>query len=147
MKISTPAFQDGGTIPKQYTCDGTNVNPPLVIEGVPTQAKSLVLLVDDPDAPRGTWNHWLVWNIDPGTRDMKENTVPPHAVQGTTDFGTAKYGGPCPPSGTHRYYFRLYALDTSLNLPATTKRAALDQALKGHVVGEAVVMGRYARTR
>ena len=147
MKIHTPAFEDGAIIPRKYTCDGADVNPPLLIEGVPNTAQSLVLIVDDPDAPRGTWNHWLLWNIDPTTKEIKENTVPRHAVQGTTDFGTAKYGGPCPPSGTHRYFFRLYALDTKLNLPQGGKRADLDKAMQKHAIDQAVLMGRYSRSK
>ncbi len=147
MKITSPAFQEGGMIPQKYTCDGANVNPPLAFDGAPAPAKSLVLIVDDPDAPRGTWNHWLVWNIDPQTKEIKENSVPPNAVQGTTDFGGNKYGGPCPPSGTHRYFFRLYALDTTLNLPRSAKRADLDKAMANHVLGQAMLMGKYSRAR
>ena len=147
MKITSTALTEGGAIPRKYTCDGPNLNPPLAIEGAPAQAKSLALIVDDPDAPRGTWNHWLVWNIDPKTTELKENSVPPGAVQGTTDFGSAKYGGPCPPSGTHRYFFRVYAVDTTLNLTARAKRADLDKALAGHVLAEGTLMGKYARGR
>jgi Raf kinase inhibitor-like YbhB/YbcL family protein len=146
MKISSPAFKDGAAIPKTYTADGKDVNPPLHIEGVPAGTKSLVLIVDDPDAPRGTWNHWLVWNIDPKTTEITEHSVPAGAVKGTTDFGSAKYGGPSPPSGTHRYFFKLYALDTTLKLSSSSKRAALDQELVKHKpVAEASVMGKYSR--
>jgi Raf kinase inhibitor-like YbhB/YbcL family protein len=145
IKITSSAFAESGMIPKKYTCDGADVNPPLAIEGVPDIAKSLVLIADDPDAPRGTWNHWLVWNIDPQTKEIKENSVPANAVQGTTDFGTAKYGGPCPPSGTHRYYFKMFALDKTLDLRSTAKRADLDKAMQGHMIAEGSLMGRYSR--
>ena len=145
IKITSSAFAEGGMIPKNYTCDGADVNPPLAIEGAPDTAKDLVLIVDDPDAPRGTWNHWLVWNIDPKTKEIKENSVPSNAVQGTTDFGTAKYGGPCPPSGTHRYYFKIFVLDKTLDLRSAAKRADLDKAMQGHVMAEGSLMGRYSR--
>jgi Raf kinase inhibitor-like YbhB/YbcL family protein len=146
MKITSPAFEEGGAIPKEYTADGKNVNPPLHITGVPAETRSLVLIVDDPDAPRGTWNHWLLWNIDPKTTEIPEHSVPSQAVQGTNDFGTTKYGGPSPPSGTHRYYFRLYALDTVLKIPSSAKRTTLDQELAKHpAIGEATLMGKYSR--
>jgi Raf kinase inhibitor-like YbhB/YbcL family protein len=147
MKITSPAFVEGGNIPKKYTCDGNDISPPLQIQGVPAAAKSLVLIVDDPDAPRGTWNHWLVWNIDPATAGIAENSVPPKALQGKTDFGTAKYGGPCPPSGVHRYFFKLYALDTVLALPAGSTRDALEKALAKHILAQGTLMGRYSRQR
>ena len=145
IKITSSAFAEGSMIPKKYTCDGADVNPPLAIEGAPDTAKTLVLIVDDPDAPRGTWNHWLVWNIDPKTKEIKENGVPSNAVQGTTDFGTAKYGGPCPPSGTHRYYFKIFALDKPLDLRSAAKRSDLDKAMAGHVIAEGSLMGKYSR--
>jgi hypothetical protein len=145
MKISSPDFTEGAAIPARFTCDGADINPALAIEGVPAQAKSLVLIVDDPDAPMGTWNHWLVWNIAPSTGKIAADSVPAGAVQGRSDFGTAKYGGPCPPSGTHRYYFRLYALDTTLSLESKADRKALDKAISGHVIASAGLMGRYSR--
>jgi len=146
MKITSSAFTEGAAIPKTFTADGKDISPPLHIEGVPVGTKSLVLIVDDPDAPRGTWNHWLVWNIDPQTKEIAENAIPGSSVQGTTDFGSAKYGGPSPPSGTHRYFFRLYALDTTLKLPASTKRNGLDQEIaKHHILAEAKLMGKYSR--
>jgi len=144
-KISSPDFPEGGPIPAQFTCDGENVNPTLDISGVPAGAMSLVLVVDDPDAPSGTWNHWLVWNIDPSTTQIARNSVPPGAVTGRSDFGQVIYIGPSPPSGTHRYYFRLMALDTNLNLPAGAGRSALDKAVKGHILKTAELMGRYKR--
>ena len=145
LKVTSSAFAEGGKIPKQYTCDDSNVSPPLRIENVPASAKSLVLIVDDPDAPGRTWTHWLVWNIDPRTTEIQEKSVPPNAIQGTSDFGSANYGGPCPPSGTHRYYFKVYALDATLTLPSSTKKAALEKAMAGHIVAEGSLMGTYSR--
>lgn len=146
MKITSSAFTEGAAIPKTFTGDGKDISPALHIEGVPAAAKSLVLIVDDPDAPRGTWNHWLVWNIDPQTKEIAEGAVPSGAVQGTSDFGSAKYGGPSPPSGTHRYFFKLYALDSTLKLPSSSKRSALDQEMtKHHILAEAKLMGKYSR--
>jgi Raf kinase inhibitor-like YbhB/YbcL family protein len=145
MKLTTKAFSELRPIPERFTADGENVNPPLAIRGVPRAAKTLVLIVDDPDAPMGTWNHWLVWNISPGTTVIKEDSVPRGAVVGQNDSGTAKYVGPSPPRGTHRYSFRLYALDQKLNLPPGADRDALDQALQGHVIAKAELLGRYAR--
>jgi Raf kinase inhibitor-like YbhB/YbcL family protein len=145
MKITTKAFSPTHPIPARFTADGADVNPPLALSGVPREAKSLVLIVDDPDAPLGTWNHWLVWNIKPDTTAIAENSVPPGAVVGRNDAGTAKYTGPNPPRGTHRYVFRLFALDTKLQLPATADRATLDEAMQGHVIARAEVPGRYGR--
>lgn len=145
--ISSPAFSSGGKIPQKYTCDGSNVNPPLQIKGVPETAKSLALIMDDPDAPGGVWVHWLVWNVDPKTTEFSEKSVPRDASQGTTDFGDAKYGGPCPPSGTHRYFFKVYALDTTLALSGTSKKAALENAMSGHILAEGSLMGTYSRNK
>ena len=144
MKITSPAFQEGGNIPSKFTCDGANVNPPLHIDQVPAGAKSLALIVDDPDAPGGTFVHWLVWNIDPKTTDIGENSVPPTAVQGKNGFGKSGYGGPCPPSGTHRYYFRVYALDIP-QVQGGSTRADLDLAMRGHIIGQGQLMGRYSK--
>lgn len=144
MKITSSAFDHEGDIPSKYTCDGANINPALAISEVPAQAKSLVLISDDPDAPAGTWVHWTVWNIDPGTTEIAENSAP-GGVEGVTNFGKPGYGGPCPPSGTHRYYFKLYALDTTLDLPASTDAKGLEAAMQGHVLAETVLMGRYSR--
>src|SRR6201982_953748 len=133
ISISSPAFQAGGDIPAKFTCNGTNVSPELKISGVPNEAKSLVLIVDDPDAPRGLFTHWIAWNIDPKATDIAENSPQAGAIQGTNDFGKPNYGGPCPPSGTHRYFFKLFALDTKLDLKPTARRAELDAAMKGLV--------------
>jgi Raf kinase inhibitor-like YbhB/YbcL family protein len=145
IKLTSPAFKQREHIPSKYTCDGTDVNPPLMVENIPPKAKSLALIVDDADAPRGRWVHWIVWNIDPGTREIKEKSVPAGATQGMNDFGNRDYGGPCPPSGTHRYFFKLYALDTALTLGPNTTKAALEIAMKEHILAEAELIGLYER--
>jgi Raf kinase inhibitor-like YbhB/YbcL family protein len=144
ISITSPAFQAGGDIPAKFTCNGTNVSPELQISGVPNEAKSLVLIVDDPDAPRGLFTHWIVWNIDPKTTQMAENSAPAGAVQGTSDFGKRNYGGPCPPSGTHRYFFKMFALDTKLDLKPSARRAELDAAIHGRVLAQGELMARYS---
>lgn len=144
MKITSSAFQEGGNIPSKLTCDGANVNPPLHFDQVPVRAKSLALIVDDPDAPGGVFVHWLVWNIDPKTSDIAENSVPPNAVQGRNGFGKIGYGGPCPPSGTHSYYFRVYALDVA-QVQGGSTRADFDRAMQGHIIGQGQLMGRYSK--
>jgi Raf kinase inhibitor-like YbhB/YbcL family protein len=145
MKISSSAFQEGGTIPEKFSKNGQNRSPALRIDGAPPTAKSLVLIVDDPDAPVGLFTHWLVWNIDPKTSEIAEQTVPKGAMQGTNDYPGSGYDGPQPPSGTHRYYFRIFALDKTLDLQSGATRKALDKAMKGHVIAEAQLMGRYSR--
>lgn len=145
MKISTRTFSGTRPIPARFTADGKNVNPPLSISGVPSSARSLALIVDDPDAPSGTWTHWLLWNISPKTASIGEDSVPDGAVAGANDFGQTKYLGPSPPSGTHRYYFRLFALDHALNLPAGSSRIAVQDALRDHVLAKCEMVGRYAR--
>ena len=144
ISITSFSFQAGGDIPAKFTCDGTNVSPALQIGGVPNEAKSLVLIVDDPDAPRGLFTHWIAWNIDPKTTRVAENSAPAGAVQGTNDFGKRNYGGPCPPSGTHRYFFKIFALDTKLDLKASARRAELDAAMRGHVLAQGELMARYS---
>jgi len=146
MKITSSAFQEGGNIPPKFTCDSGDTSPPLQIADLPSGAKSLVLVVDDPDAPSGLFTHWIVWNIPPQTNSIAEGSAP-KGVHGTNDFGKSGYGGPCPPSGTHRYYFKIFALDRELDLPPGTKRSQLDAALKGHVVAQGELMGRYARKK
>lgn len=147
MKITSSAFQPGGDIPPKFSRDGGNTNPPLHIEGTPENAKSLVLVMDDPDAPVGLFTHWLVWNIDPQTTGIAEHSVPEGAVEGTNDYPTAGYGGPQPPSGTHRYYFKFFALDKTLDLRAGAKRSELEQAMKGHVIAQGELMGRYTHQK
>jgi len=146
----TSAFEHGGMIPRQYTCDGKDMSPPLKWDSVPDGTKSLALICDDPDAPIGTWVHWVVFNIPPDTRELPENVpldkvLPDGARQGITDFGNNGYGGPCPPSGTHRYFFRIYALDTELDLQPDATKADLVAAMKGHVLDEGELMGKYRR--
>lgn len=145
MNLQSPVFQNQASIPALYTCDDQDINPPLQISGVPSDAKSLALVVDDPDAPIGDWVHWLLWNMDPATTEILENSVPSGAVQGLTDFGNNEWGGPCPPSGTHRYFFKLYALDIALELPSSTKKADLEAALQGHVLAQTELIGLYQR--
>src|ERR1041385_5652283 len=144
MKITSSAFQEGGNIPSRFSRDGQNVNPALRIEGTPSDAKSLLLIMDDPDAPVGLFTHWLVWNIDPKTTEIAEKSVPKGAVQGTNDYPGRGYDGPQPPSGTHRYYFRIIALDKKLDLPSGAKRKELDKAMSGHVIAQGEYMGRYS---
>jgi Raf kinase inhibitor-like YbhB/YbcL family protein len=150
ITITCPAFEPGKPIPARYTCDSSNISPPLVWRGIPQNAKSLVLICDDPDAPVGTWVHWVCYDMPASVAGLVENiakadTLPQGGRQGLTDFRTVGYGGPCPPSGTHRYFFRLYALDTMLGLPAGKTRKQIDAAMKGHVVGSGELMGTYIR--
>jgi len=145
MKITSPAFREGGSIPPKFSRDGGNANPELDISGAPAEAKSLVLIVDDPDAPVGLFTHWLIWNIDPKTTTIAEQSVPAGAVQGTNDFPGARYDGPQPPSGTHRYYFKVFALDQKLDLGAGAKRKQLDAAMSGHVIAQGQLMARFTK--
>ena len=143
--VSSPVFKHNGTIPSKYTCNGVNVNPPLIIEHVPAGAKSLALVVEDPDVPAGIWVHWVLWNIHPETREIKENTVPKGAQQGMSDFRKISYSGPCPPSGTHRYFFKIYALDTILTMSPDATKADLEKSMKGHIIEQAHITGLYKR--
>jgi len=145
MKITSPAFEDGGTVPEKFSKNGQNASPELRIQGTPAEAKSLALIVDDPDAPVGLFTHWLAWNIDPQTTDIAEGSAPAGAVQGKNDFGEIGYGGPQPPSGTHRYYFKVFALDRTLDLKPGTKRKEIDAAMKGHVIAQGQLIGRYSK--
>jgi Raf kinase inhibitor-like YbhB/YbcL family protein len=145
IQITSTAFQNNGTIPRQYTCDGQDINPPLVIEDCPKRTKSLAVICDDPDAPVGIWVHWVIWNIDPSTKGIKENVVPTGAIVGINDFRQHRYGGPCPPSGTHRYFFKVYALDTMLGISPTSTKADLEKAMKGHILAEGQLVGLYKR--
>lgn len=147
FKISSPEFENNGQFPSTYTCDGVNINPPLKIENIPREAKSLALVFDDTDAPKGSYVHWILWNIDPGVKEIKENSVPEGAVQGTTDFKKQNYGGPCPPTRAHRYVFKMYALDLRLNLDAGSTKAVLEKAMEGHVIARAQLIGKYKRIK
>lgn len=144
MKIESPAFAHGAPIPEPYTRFGENHSPPLVFRDVPAKARSLALIVDDPDAPHGTFTHWIVFNLDPMVEGLKEGCHVADAREGNNDWKELGYGGPRPPDGEHRYYFRLYALDQKLDLPNGAARAEVDRALRGHVVAEAEWMGRFA---
>lgn len=145
MKITSDAFANNGNIPKKFTADGEKINPRLLIEGVPQTAESLVLIVDDPDAPSGTFIHWTVWNISPAVVEIAENSVPAKAVQGITSDGEPGYVPPAPPSGTHRYYFKIYALDTKLDLNGSARISDLMSAMEGHTVDKAELVGLYSR--
>lgn len=145
MKITSKAFENGLLIPEKYTCRGKNVNPPLEFREIPKAAKSLVLVVDDPDAPMGTWSHWIVWNIKPDTGGIAENSMPENSIAGSNDFGKNDYGGPCPPSGTHRYFFRIYALDKRLDLEASANRADLERAMSEHVIDYGELVGLFGK--
>ena len=146
MKITSSAFQEGGNIPSKFTCDGSDTSPPLQIAGVPSNAKTLLLIADDPDAPSGLFTHWLVWNIRPQTNSIAEGSAP-KGVQGANDFGKSGYKGPCPPPGTHRYSFKIYALDRELDLRSGAKGSQVDAAMKGHVIAQGELVGRYARKK
>ena len=150
LRVQSPAFSEGGQIPRSYTCDGKDVSPPLSWSGVPGEAKSLALICDDPDAPGKTWVHWVLFNLPPRIEGLSEGvpartSVSGGGVQGTNDFRKVGYGGPCPPGGTHRYQFKLYALDAELTLPAGATKAELEGAIEGHVLGQATLTGKYSR--
>src|SRR3989344_4823566 len=145
MTITSPSFAEGEFIPSKFTCDGENINPRLDIGGVPSQAQSLVLIVDDPDSPSGNWLHWSVWNIDPKIKFIEEGKMPPGASEGVTDFRSVGYGGPCPGQGTHRYQFTIYALDNVLDLPNGAKRDELEAAMAGYIIEQAKLVGIYKR--
>lgn len=145
LKIWSPAFENHGQIPSLYTCDGANINPPLRIESVPRKAKALALVFDDLDAPRGSYVHWILWNIDPGLREIEENSVPGGAIQGTNDFKKRSYGGPCPPGRAHRYVLNLYALDRRLDLGPEATKEDLERAMRGHILDQAQWVGVYKR--
>lgn len=143
LKVTSSAFEHMDFIPVQYTCDDEDVNPPLQIADIPPDTKSLALIVDDPDAPRkGGWVHWVVWNIPPRA-DIAEDVVP--GMEGLNDFGKHAWGGPCPPSGTHRYFFKVYALDKELLLPPNTRREDLERAMEGRILARGELIGRYHR--
>ena len=150
LKIRSSAFQEGDMIPQKYTCDGADISPPLAWDAVPINTKSLALISDDPDAPVGIWVHWVIYNISPTIKELPEN-IPPSktlengAQQGTNDFRKIGYGGPCPPRGIHRYYFKLYALDKVLDSEPGLTKAQLLKAMEGHVLAQGQLMGRYQR--
>ena len=150
MKLTSSAFEPNQLIPSQYTCDGSDISPPLDWDEPPEGTQSLTLICDDPDAPGKTWVHWIVYNLPKLARSLPENVSPTsyplsESVQGKNDFKQVKYGGPCPPSGTHRYFFKLYALDTNLNLESGATKAQVEAAMTGHILGKAELIGHYSR--
>lgn len=147
MKITSPAFSNGGKIPSKFTCDGEDVSPPLTFSEVPAGAASLALICDDPDAPGKTFVHWTAWNINPRLAQVGEGQKLEGATEGTTDFGKNGWGGPCPPSGTHRYSFRLYALDKSLDLAPQDPKQQLESAMENHILAETELVGLYSREK
>jgi Raf kinase inhibitor-like YbhB/YbcL family protein len=144
LKVSSPAFGNGDFIPDEYTCTGSNVNPHLEINGVPSSAQSLALIMDDPDAPNGTFVHWVMWNI-PVNGKISRNFVP--GTVGVNSKGENKYTGPCPPTGIHHYHFKFYGLDTKLSIPETSDKTALLIAMQGHIVGEGELIGLYRKEK
>lgn len=145
LRITSPAFRDNERIPAKYTCEGEDVSPQLVVENVPAGTKSLALVMEDPDAPNGLWVHWAVWNINPNIGIIAEHAEPRESVIGKNSWGHNRYGGPCPPSGTHRYIFRLYALNATLDLAGSASRDQLDEAMYRHILAEALLTGLYAK--
>jgi len=151
--VSSPAFKHGDFIPSEYTCDGSDVSPEIVIENVPTNAKSLVLINDDPDAPMGTWDHWILYNIPASNKVVipkgikPEKEFPNGMRHGINSWGRLGYGGPCPPSGVHRYFFKVYALDVVLDIPPGATKQKILKAMEGHIIAQGELMGKYSRKR
>lgn len=145
MTISSPVFSDNGRIPSVYTCDGEDINPALEFHDVPEEAHSLTLIVEDPDSPGKTWVHWVLFNINPHTKILHEDSVPEEAVETVTDFGNKGYGGPCPVNGIHRYKFKLFALDTLLDLTEDVTREEIEDAMENHIIESAELTGLYTR--
>lgn len=149
MKLQSPSFKANGIIPSRYTCEGEEISPPLEFSGIPQNAKSLVLIMDDPDVPKslrsdGMWDHWVLFNILPTVHKIEENKSP-LCKSGTTTSGGTRYVGPCPPDREHRYFFKLYALDTMLNLPSGSSKKEVEKAMQGHILAESQLMGRYEK--
>ena len=142
IDVSSAAFKENHFIPRQYTCEGININPSLNFLHIPKEAQSLAIIAEDPDAPSGTWVHWLMWNI-PVIHHLKENSSP--GIQGMNDFSKHIYCGPCPPKGTHRYFFKIYALDCILDLPVSSNKIHLEKAMSGHIIGFGELIGLYKR--
>jgi len=150
IKITSSAFEDGGLIPAKYTCDGADVSPPLQWDTVPEGTRSIALICDDPDAPMGTWVHWVLFNLPSDAKELVENIpsdkiLPDGARQGLSDFGRVGYGGPCPPGGTHRYFFKIYALDTEVGLQAGADKRRLLKTMEGHILSQGQLIGKYKR--
>ena len=147
LRITSPAFENNGTIPPKYGCDGSNVNPPVQIANLPPGTKSLALVFDDQDAPRGSYVHWILWNIDPAEKEIQENSLPRGAVQGRNDFKKNSYGGPCPPTRPHKYALKVYALDTLLELNPQSGKADLEKAMEGRILARGQLVGVYQREK
>lgn len=145
MKITSSAFENNQPIPKKYSCQGEDINPPLKFEEVSAQAKSLVLIMDDPDAPGGTWVHWVVYNINPKTTEIAENSLPTEATVGQNSWPKNSYGGPCPPSGTHRYFFKLYALNKALDLDSRANKSKVEDSIQDALIDQAELVGLYSK--
>ncbi len=150
IKLESSVFENGAMIPAEYTCDGTDISPPLQWGAVPHGTASIALICDDPDAPMGTFVHWVLYNLPPETRQLHENfpddeTLPDGTRQGMSDFGKIGYGGPCPPGGTHRYFFKIYALDIILDITLVSDKANLISTMEGHILGQGELMGKYKR--
>ena len=150
MEITSSAFKHNENIPSKYTCDGDDFSPPLNISNIPEETKSLAIIADDPDAPKKTWVHWVIFNIPPDQKRLQEGIqsikeLPNEAIQGTNDFEKIGYGGPCPPSGIHRYFFKLYALDTIIKLESGITKKELEEAIKSHILDQAELIGTYKR--
>jgi len=145
MILSSPAFEESAMIPNKYTCDGDNISPPLRFISVPEAAQSLVLIADDPDTTSGTWVHWILINIDPKTSILNEGVIPEGSKEGMNSFGNFGYDGPCPPTGTHRYFFRLFALDKKLEAILINSKEEVEQMMSGHIIAQAELMGQYSR--
>lgn len=152
IKVESAAFKHMQPIPSQYTCDGADISPPLSWSNVPPAAKSIALIADDPDAPAGTWVHWVVYDLPPAADSLQEDvpkidTLPEGGIQGRNDFHRIGWNGPCPPGGTHRYFFKVYALDTILNLPAGKTKQEIEKAMKGHILAKGEIVGKYTRSK
>ena len=150
IKLTSSAFKEGDFIPRKYTCDDINISPPLEWQGIPDNTKSIALICDDPDAPMGTWVHWVIYNIPVKINNLAENipgdkVLETGALQGTNDFRKTGYGGPCPPGGTHRYYFKIYALDGELELNPGATKGELLHVMEGHILSEGKLIGKYSR--
>ncbi|WP_276502299.1 YbhB/YbcL family Raf kinase inhibitor-like protein [Terrimonas pollutisoli] len=144
LKVYSTVFSHNGHIPPEYTCDGKNINPPIEVDNIPEGTKTLALIMEDPDAPRQTFDHWVVWNISP-TEAITEESVP--GISGTNSFGHTGYGGPCPPSGAHRYFFRVYALDKKLDLMAGATKEELLERMHDHILAQGELMGYYQKKK
>jgi Raf kinase inhibitor-like YbhB/YbcL family protein len=150
IELKSRVFKNDGMIPEKYTCDGDDISPPLSWDSVPEETESIAVICDDPDAPMGTWVHWIVYDIPPETRELKENVTPERemdngGVQGMNDFKKIGYGGPCPPSGTHRYFFKIYALDSRMRLNPGATKSQLLIAMEGHILEKGELIGKYSR--